>query len=327
MNKLFIILALLVSTGVQAQYRPQHTQYLLNNYLLNPAITGIEEYVDVQMGYRRQWTTVEGAPQTLHLTVHGPLGGKSNYEGLNELPTNRRLPSRSNDYYRPKAHHGLGGVIMADRVGPFERNEVQLSYAYHLPIARNTTLSAGLAGGWAQHRLNPNEAILTNPDDPVVLGGQQNVSKPLLSLGMWAYGPSAYVGASMTQVFGAEDESGTMSEGMWHTYVTAGYWLELSSQLALQPSALLRISQGQPVAYDASARLILQQRIWVGAAYRSSQEVSVLAGLHINELLSVGYAYDTGTGDFARYTHGSHEVILNVRLSNRQKDFCPQYLW
>ena len=329
MKKILYFLLTIASLPVFGQFRPQHTQYLLNNYLLNPAITGIEEYVDVQTGYRSQWTSVEGAPQTLHLSVHAPVSGTGRYQGLNEVPAKDQTQrTRTNRYRRQHGHHGLGGTLMADQVGPFARKEVQLSYAYHLPVSRSTTLSAGLAGGWMQQRLNEGQLVLTDPDDPTVLSGGQNSGKPLLSLGLWAYGPKAYVGASVTQVFRAANQPEVVADArMLHAYVTTGYRLELSPWLALQPAALLRLSQQSPVAYDVSLRAIWNQRMWIGAAYRSSQEVSVLAGLHVNELLSIAYAYDTSTGRFSQYSSGSHEVVLNLRLLNRRKDLCPQQLW
>ena len=328
MKKILYCLAF-ISLPALGQFRPQHTQYLLNNYLLNPAITGIEEYVDVQTGYRSQWTGVEGAPQTLHLSVHAPVSGTGRYQGLNGKPTaHRQQPSLANRYRRNHGHHGLGGMIMSDQVGPFARQEMQLSYAYHLPVSRNTTLSAGLAGGWMRQRLNENQLVLTDPDDPTLATGGPNSGKPLVSLGMWAYGPNAYLGASVTQVFRAANQPESVAdERMLHAYVTAGYRLDLSPWVALQPAALLRLSQRSPVAYDASLRVIWNQRAWLGGAYRSSREVSVLAGLHINELLSVAYAYDTSTGRFSQYSNGSHEVVLNLRLSNRGRVLCPQQLW
>ena len=329
MKKALYLLLTIIALPAFGQFRPQHTQYLLNNYLLNPAITGIEEYVDVQTGYRSQWTAVEGAPQTLHLSIHAPVSGSGRYQGLNAVPTkDNNKPVPTNRYRRNHGHHGLGGTLMADQVGPFARKEVQLSYAYHLPVSRNTTLSAGLAGGYLQQRISESQLILTDPDDPTILSGGQRSGKPLLSLGLWAYGPKAYVGASATQVFRATNQpDGVADPRMLHAYVTAGYRLELSPGLALQPSALLRLSQRGPVTYDVSLRAIWNQRMWFGAAYRSSQEVSVLAGFHINELLSVAYAYDTSTGRFSRYSSGSHEVVLNLRLLNRRKDLCPQQLW
>ena len=57
-----------------AQQKPQYTQYVFNNLLLNPAVTGIENYTDVKAGYRTQWTGLSGAPVTSYLTVDAPLG-------------------------------------------------------------------------------------------------------------------------------------------------------------------------------------------------------------------------------------------------------------
>ncbi len=63
--------------GIQmamAQQKPQYTQYVFNNLLLNPAVTGIENYTDVKAGYRSQWTGLSGAPVTTYLTVDAPIG-------------------------------------------------------------------------------------------------------------------------------------------------------------------------------------------------------------------------------------------------------------
>ena len=35
-----------------AQQKPVYTQYILNNYIVNPAVTGIENYTDVKISYR-----------------------------------------------------------------------------------------------------------------------------------------------------------------------------------------------------------------------------------------------------------------------------------
>ena len=33
----------------QAQQKPHYTQYILNQYILNPALTGIENYTDIKV--------------------------------------------------------------------------------------------------------------------------------------------------------------------------------------------------------------------------------------------------------------------------------------
>src|SRR6478735_7090828 len=62
-----------------AQQRPHYTQYVLNNYILNPALSGIENYTDVKMSARKQWVGLDGAPQTFYFSIHGALG-KEDYK-------------------------------------------------------------------------------------------------------------------------------------------------------------------------------------------------------------------------------------------------------
>ena len=77
MKKILAVLSVACLAAVQtahAQAKPYYTQYILNNYILNPAITGIENYTDVKLSYRNQWAGITGAPLTTYLSIHGPNG-------------------------------------------------------------------------------------------------------------------------------------------------------------------------------------------------------------------------------------------------------------
>jgi type IX secretion system PorP/SprF family membrane protein len=63
-----------ISFLAAGQAKPTYTQYILNNYILNPAITGIENYIDIKLSNRNQWTGINGAPVTSYVTIHGPIG-------------------------------------------------------------------------------------------------------------------------------------------------------------------------------------------------------------------------------------------------------------
>src|ERR1700759_5276110 len=66
----------LVSCGLlsMAQQRPHYTQYILNNYILNPALSGIENYTDVKLSSRDQWVGLKGAPKTMYFSIQAPIG-------------------------------------------------------------------------------------------------------------------------------------------------------------------------------------------------------------------------------------------------------------
>src|SRR5919112_1721208 len=79
MKKLLVFAALGLVITADAQQRPHYTQYILNNFIINPAVAGIENYTDVKISHRHQWVGLDGAPVTTYLTIHGPLK-KSDYE-------------------------------------------------------------------------------------------------------------------------------------------------------------------------------------------------------------------------------------------------------
>ena len=49
----FLILALIFSGTIYAQQLPQLTQFMDNNYVLNPAFAGMENYYQVKTSIRK----------------------------------------------------------------------------------------------------------------------------------------------------------------------------------------------------------------------------------------------------------------------------------
>ena len=97
MKKLFLIAgAFFCSAVVSAQAKPFYTQYILNNYILNPAVTGIENYTDIKLSNRNQWTGINGAPVTTYFSVHAPIGKEDLRTSATsfELPGNDLKPIR-----------------------------------------------------------------------------------------------------------------------------------------------------------------------------------------------------------------------------------------
>ena len=51
---LLTIFSALTVYSVNAQQRPYYTQYILNNFIVNPAVAGIENYTDVKISHPDQ---------------------------------------------------------------------------------------------------------------------------------------------------------------------------------------------------------------------------------------------------------------------------------
>src|SRR5690348_11304459 len=107
-----------------AQQRPQYTQYILNNYILNPALSGIENYADVKISSRDQWIGLNGAPRTMYLTFHAPIGKKDYKTSATSFQVPGENPRGKNyweNYTASEPHHGIGFSIVNDATGLYNR--------------------------------------------------------------------------------------------------------------------------------------------------------------------------------------------------------------
>jgi type IX secretion system PorP/SprF family membrane protein len=335
MLRIILLLLSILSLAVgncSAQLPPLSRAYLLNNYTINPAISGIESYADGLLSFRQQWVGLEGAPRTLRASLHAPIGSR-NFSSAESVPASllnessgRRL-SYSNKYQPRKPHHGIGGQLMLDQIGPFDRQALSLSYAYHVPLSNTLQLSAGVQAGWYQYHLATQRITLGTPMDAAIASGGNRYGYPTVGLGLWAYSGKAYLGFSLYQNLNTASSPGseTAAPFRWG-YMAVGYKHALSPIWTLQPNVLLRLAS-HTLSYDVGMRALWQERIWIGAAYRSSQEGVAMFGMHLSPLLSISYAYETGGSSRQTHNGGSHEIVLHVRLFNRQQVLCPQQMW
>lgn len=84
-NTLQIALILLISVInaqiLKAQLNPMSAQYFNNQYLGNPAMAGMGG-LNLNMGVRKQWSTIPGSPSTQSLSADYAMSNKAGL-GLN----------------------------------------------------------------------------------------------------------------------------------------------------------------------------------------------------------------------------------------------------
>ncbi|MBI5218027.1 MAG: type IX secretion system membrane protein PorP/SprF, partial [Bacteroidia bacterium] len=76
MKKLLLFITIITVSFITArsQQFPLYSQYMMNGFLLNPAIAGTVTYVPVCLTVRQQWAGIKDAPQTVALSSHTLLG-------------------------------------------------------------------------------------------------------------------------------------------------------------------------------------------------------------------------------------------------------------
>ncbi len=338
MNKLLrlLLIFLLMAQLVDAQQKPQYTQYVFNNILLNPAVTGIENYFDLKAGYRSQWTGLQGAPVTSYLTFSAPFGSDFVQGDAASLsPGNGANPySRlfTQNYEAAEPHHGIGFTLLSDQAGPINTTNIDATYAYHLGISSTFNLSAGVAAGLNHTSLNTSQLMLENPNDPVIANGNNSQWKPDISIGVWGYSSNYYVGISAQQLlpqnlYFSTTDSYNKSKTVPQYFVTGGVKLFLSDDMTLMPSTLVKIINPGPVAFDVNMKLAFQDRVWIGASYRNQDSVAGLLGLNISSLINISYSYDYTTSALRTVSNGTHEIVIGLMLNNKDRVVSPQRSW
>ncbi len=336
MKKIYLgVLFLLIVVSSRAQQRPQYTQYIFNNYLINPAITGIENYTDIKAGYRNQWTGLDGAPVTMYFTAHTPIGNKFIQGDPMSQPANGEDPmSRSyvQDYQAAPAHHGIGFSVVSDKAGPITQSNYDITYAYHLGLSSNLNLSVGVAAGLANINLNTSQITLENALDPAIANGSTNQFKPDLGVGIWAYSATYFVGVSAQQVlpqtlYFSSNSTYNQSKTVPHYFVTAGVKLFLAEDVTLLPSVMFKYVKPVPSTFDLNLKMAFQDKFWIGGSYRRNDAIAAMAGINVGSFLNLGYAYDFTTSNLNTVSNGTHEIILGIMLNNAYKVICPRRFW
>jgi type IX secretion system PorP/SprF family membrane protein len=328
----FFILSIHAAT---AQQLPQYTQYVFNNFLLNPAVAGIENYTDAKLGYRSQWTGLEGAPVTSFISVNAPLGedfidgdamSSPAYGAVN--PSSR---SYTENYQAAAPHHGIGFTVVTDKAGPITQTNIDASYAYHLGLAPRLNLAVGVSAGINHVSLNTSQITLATPLDPAITNGNNSQWKPDLGIGMWLYSADYYVGFSVQQIlpenlyFSTSNTAVDVSKTVPHYFLTAGTKLYVSDDITLIPSFLIKEIQPVPLTYDVNLKASFQDKFWLGGSYRHGDSFGVLAGFNLSSFVNVGYSYDITTSSLNTVSNGTHEIVIGILLNNRYKVTCPQH--
>lgn len=336
------IAACFISLTAIAQAKPYYTQYILNNYILNPAITGIENYTDVKLSYRNQWAGINGAPVTTYFSIHGPLGKKdlrTNVTSFQIPGENPAGPKAWDEYAVSSPHHGIGLNVINDKAGYINRWSIAASYAYHIPLTPKTSIAAGLNVGINSVNIDKSKIVWGNldPNDDAVgiNSGEIKQIKPEIGAGLWLYSARYFLGFSVLNIIPGKVKFVTNDKyGTYYTpnyFGTAGYKFAMTPDITVLPSVMVQYWQPELLSIHGNVKLQYQDFLWIGGSYRYADLVagySGMIGLNISNTFNISYAYEHATTSrLQTFTHGTHEVVLGFLLGNKYKETCPRCAW
>ena len=286
MKKVYlIILILFVAAPGFSQQLPQFTQYMYNTISINPAYAGSRDGFSITGLHRSQWADFEGAPTTQTLSVHSPL---------------------SNDKV------GLGLSIINDNAGYENYTYAYGDFSYRLDLSEDVTLRLGLKAGMSYYNLE--DELFMEPDvlDDPFFQDQLNRWTPNFGLGFYLSSQNWYIGGSAPKLINNDNNefSEYLALEQVHYYLTGGYVFDLSDNVKLRPTTLLKATKGAPLSVDISATTIFNEKFYLGANYRIDDAIGAFLDVQLFDGFRAGYAYEYPISDIRPYTSGSHEILL-----------------
>ena len=279
-----------------SQQLPQFTSYQLSPFLYNPAFAGVDGTTQLNAVIRNQWSGIREAPQTDVISGYGLL-------------RNEKM--------------GLGAIAYKDVAGADSRRGVTLSYAYHLRVKNDISLSLGLSAGFLQYRLDHTVINPYDDGDPVFNSPVLSSVVPTATFGAYLYADNFYASFALPQLLSSTftvkdeyNENSLISGGLTnHIFVGGGYIKDINDAFTIVPSLLLMLSSPAPASIELMTKLTYKDLLWTALSYRFNDSACMYIGFDINERFYVAYAHDFVTSELSTVTSGTNEFKLGFRFN------------
>lgn len=320
---LFHLLFSLLCGYAHAQQLPIYSQYLLNNFMINPAIAGSDGYTSINLTARQQWIGLEGAPEIKSLSFQTRFIKK----GYAVKP--RR---NGKNILRPQTDGkiGLGGYIYNYQSGLVQRTGFQFAYVYNIWVHRMTQLSLSLGLTGYHFRINEEQIDFEIDQDPILASDlMRGIFVPDATFGAYLLNERYTLGFSADQLLGGIVKIGTKGYENYemdrHYYLMGSYSFFYGREHEFRPSFVLRVSDQLRPQADMGMTYIFdnfKNAFWVGLAYRTNSSMIASVGVRADNLF-LGYAFDFSFDDLQKLTYGTHEISAAYKFGGPQK----RYRW
>lgn len=317
----FMFISVFYQAGI-AQQTPLYSQYMLNEFIINPAVTGRSGMTSVSLTGRKQWLGWENAPETYSSSFSTRLLKATS-------PFIRKKINWGGSTYRnsPTGRVALGASIIKDKNGAVNKTRIDLTYAYHISLYQ-AQLSFGFTFMSNQFKIDKDLANFGDPNDPLSHLIGASAYSPDAALGVDYSTHEYHVGISIFNLFQSPVKLGKTSANYYelrqvrHYYLLAAYKniMPYFTRWEYEPSIVARGTEKLQGTAEASIRFIYEQEYWFGFSFRTSKDIIAFLGVKFNRVL-FGYSYDYGFNEMSRMSYGSHEISMAVRFGDSAKRF------
>jgi len=285
---LFSLLLVCLGFCARAQQDPLYSQYMFNPLLLNPAYAGLNNNFNAMLGYRTQWTGLEGQPTTLNVSAHSSL-------------VDNKV--------------GAGFLLVQDRIGNIANTEANLSASYKLQF-KEQVFSFGMQMGVQNYRTDYSELNVLDPGDNAFIGGEKGTR---LNIGAGAILKSEkyFIGLSVPRLLPSTFTNGGQEFELYnqHYYLMGSYVHYFNEHIRLKPSVLFRGVSGAPASVDLAFNVNLNAIHTAGLFTRNFKTYGLLVQTLLQEKYRFGYVFELPTNKSVGTNFTTHEISLGILLS------------
>lgn len=302
---------------------PQFSQFYANPVYVNPAFAGSVNHGRIVMAVRNQWPSISGAFRT------GSFSYDEHYDAIN-------------------GGFALQASYDEQGVGTLRTSQVNIAYAYQIPVSRTFTVRAAVQAGIMQKSLDFSkllwfdQVVITqgfiNPTNEPA--GEGTVMITNFAAGFLGYSKNFYAGIAAHNLF--EPHQGfyvgssnpiprrfTMQTGVVIPIVRDRNQLR---QVNLYPNVLVKT---QRQFNQVNLGVYASKGAFVAGAYFRQNTINsdafiIIVGVRAPKV-KIGYSYDATVSSARTGAVNSHEVSLALELKKRtpkikpRKVTCPDF--
>ena len=294
MKKLIIILSF-VLTGITlyAQQIPISEGYFLDKYSLAPSYAGNFNAKYLFMGYRSDWTGVDGGPKTLRISY--------------------------NDVFPFMKDAGYGGKIIYDKAGIFSQLYIMGSYSYNLSVNQDHHIMFGLSAGFYKNRVNLLE-YYNDPKytiDPSLISQDINSKLKFMSdfSAVWTWN-GVEAGFLFTNIsFGdaSYKDINLKYNPLANFQFHATYLYNINKDWDLSPLVIIRGGKYIKSQFELACQAVYLKKFWGSLVFRDPAIFGFGIGASIDKRLKIGYNFNYAT-NVAMGVLNNHEISVGVNI-------------
>jgi type IX secretion system PorP/SprF family membrane protein len=292
MKKLILtLICIVLGVILYAQQMPLSENYFLDRYSLAPSYAGNFNNKYLFMGYRSDWSGIDGGPKTLRLSY--------------------------NDHLMQNA--GYGGRFIYDKAGIFKQLIIMGSYSYNVKVAQDHLIMFGISAGFYSNTLNLKD-FYNDPTfniDPALISA--NVTSKLKFMSdvsvVWSF-RGIDAGILFSNINFGDSKYDVVDlhyKPLANYQIHASYNYRVSEKWDINPLVIVRGGKYIKSQLEIASSVVYQKKLWGSLLFRDPGIWGIGIGGNIINGLKLGYNFNFASSVASRF-YNNHEICIGINI-------------